>query len=66
MNAVDRRWKSDTPHYPEAVRLVKLVDNLDTPGHLDLKMGGDGDMGETLAYYLDELIDLGMIAIRIL
>lgn len=53
---VNKRWESGTPHHPESIKLHKRVDELDwalLKGTLDLKSGGDGDIGETLMYLLD-------------
>jgi len=65
MSITDERWEEGHPHHVEAEQLIRLVDKLDDECYLDLKMGGDGDLGETLAYYLDELIDRGLIEIKI-
>lgn len=62
---LDERWEQGVEHYPESIALIKLVNDLDTTLALDLKCGGDGDVGETLAYFLDELIDRKIISITI-
>lgn len=65
MSVIENRWEQGIEHYDESVKLIKLIDKLDTECEIDLKMGGDGDIGETLAYFLDELIDRGLIEITI-
>jgi hypothetical protein len=44
-------------HFPESIGLIKAIDKLDGDGALDLKFGGDGDLGETIADFIDELIE---------
>jgi len=61
----DKRWEDGIDHYPESLQLVKLVNKLDKEDSLGLELGGDGDPGETLAYFLDELIQRGKIEIKI-
>lgn len=61
----DDRWESGKSHRPESVQLIALINDLDDELHVGLEMGGDGDIGETLAYFLDELIETGKIEIRI-
>lgn len=62
---VEQRWENGVDHHPEAIGLVKKINKLDTESLLDFKTGGDGDIGETVAYFLDELIDRGIISITI-
>jgi hypothetical protein len=53
-------------HEPESEKLVDLIAQMDFE-HFDdalrIKVGGDGDNGETLAYILDALIENGLIKI---
>lgn len=63
--SIDDRWEQGIEHYTESVELIRLVNKLDKLDSLSLDLGGDGDPGETLAYYLDELIDRGLIEIKI-
>lgn len=58
-------WESGIEHHDESVQLIKLVNKLDTDDSVGLDLGGDGDLGETLAYFLDELINRGVIEIKI-
>lgn len=62
---IDGRWEEGIPHYPEAEQLIRLVDKLDKDDALQLDMGGDGDPGETLAYFLDVLIENDIVEIKI-
>jgi hypothetical protein len=62
---IDRRWEQGIPHYNEVTTLIRHINMLDSQGELDFELGGDGDLGETLAYFLDELIDRGIISITI-
>ena len=63
------RWSEGIDHEPESMALIRLMAELDyrecDGGMADLKVGGDGDNGESLAYLLDELIDRGIITITI-
>lgn len=56
MNPNDR-WEQGVPHHPEAVRLLRAVAKLDKDLALDLEFGGDGDNGETLLYFLSEVME---------
>jgi len=64
---VDVRWKSGVAHHPDSIKLIKLMQQLDVNDKLAdvLKLGGDGDMGEDLAYYLDELIESNVVQLKI-
>ena len=61
----ENRWEQGIEHYTESVELIRLVNKLDKLDSLSLDLGGDGDTGETLAYFLDELIERGVIEIKI-
>jgi hypothetical protein len=65
MPTAGERWEQGIDHYDESIELIRLVNKLDTNDGVGLELGGDGDLGETLAYYLDELIDRGLIEIKI-
>ena len=65
MSIADLRWEEGISHFPESEKLIRLISGLDLDDSLNLKMGGDGDMGETLAYFLDELIETGRIYIEV-
>ena len=64
-DVADDRWEAGTKHNVESVRLVHAIQKLDIKYCLDLKLGGDGDTGETLAYFLDELIDRGVVILAV-
>jgi hypothetical protein len=63
IDVAEVRWENGTDHHEVSEALVRAIANLDVDYTLDLKMGGDGDVGETLAYYIDELIDRGDFSI---
>ena len=63
IDVAEVRWENGTDHHEVSEALVKAIANLDVDYRLDLSMGGDGDVGETLAYYIDELIDRGDFSI---
>lgn len=63
-DVADKRWESGTPHHPQAYALVKALQPLDT-NDMFSELGGDGDCGETLAYYLSELIETGKITVEV-
>lgn len=65
MSITDDRWEQGIDHYDESVKLIRMINQLDTDDSLGLDLGGDGDPGETLAYLLDELIQRGVIEITI-
>lgn len=53
---VNKRWESGTPHHPKSAELMKRMSDLDwelLDGGLDLKCGGDGDIGESIMYLMD-------------
>lgn len=53
---VNKRWEDGTPHHPKSLELMKRLGELDwelCDGHLDLKTGGDGDIGESIMYLMD-------------
>lgn len=54
---IEERWEADTPHHPEAKQIVYALDKI-LP-ELNLKFGGDGDIGEDLLYALSLWIDDG-------
>lgn len=49
----------------ESRKLLYLINELDVDLCLDLKIGGDGDPGEILIDFIDELIKSGRITIII-
>lgn len=56
------RWEKGDPHHPktqELFRFMKAVDDFQDSegGGLDLKCGGDGDIGESLMYLMDAYFD---------
>jgi hypothetical protein len=62
------RWEEGIDNHEESIRLARLIGDVDFEHYSDsfcLKFGGDGDNGETLAYILDDLIDAGLIEIKI-
>lgn len=66
MSVADDRWDRAEEHYDESIELIRLINELDEDSDsLDLRLGGDGDAGEVLAYFLDELIASGKIEITI-
>ncbi len=53
---VNKRWESGTPHHPKSQELMQRISDLDWElcnGALDLKTGGDGDIGESIMYLMD-------------
>lgn len=62
-DVAELRFDAGTAHNPVSLALVKAIQKLDIDDRLDLKLGGDGDLGEDLAYYLDELLDRGEFTI---
>lgn len=63
------RWEDGVDHEPGSIELVRLIMEMDIQ-HLgdrfELKIGGDGDNGEDLAYLLDALIENELIKIEII
>lgn len=57
MGPADRRWEKGLSHHPLSERIVEAVRSVDTDLEADLKIGGDGDFGETIMYLLDEWIE---------
>jgi len=53
----DRRWEQGTPHHMLSTRVIRAIMDMDTHDEAQLKVGGDGDYGETLMYLLDEYIE---------
>jgi hypothetical protein len=50
------RWERGIPHDPRSIEIVEYMQEIDWDecgGALDIKTGGDGDIGETMMYYLD-------------
>lgn len=63
---IDDRWSDGVDHEPESEKLVDLISQMDFEHFGDslcIKLGGDGDNGETLAYILDALIENGLVEI---
>jgi hypothetical protein len=63
---IDDRWSDGVDHEPESEELVRRIadmafDHFDDA--LQLRVGGDGDNGETLAYIIDALIENGLVKI---
>ena len=50
-----QRWENGKPHHPMSISLMKHMIEVDSSNGspLDLKMGGDGDNGETIMYLMD-------------
>lgn len=55
----NERWEAGIPHHKHSISLMEDLQKLDIENDLaiDLKTGGDGDIGETLMYYLDEIFE---------
>lgn len=54
---VNERWEQGIDHDPRSKELLKFMSGYDLKFcdlSLDLKYGGDGDIGETLMYLMDE------------
>ena len=53
------RWESGTDHHPRSEELVRLMRALDEKNgdSLDIKLGGDGDNGETMMFLLDMIFE---------
>ena len=63
---IDDRWSDGVDHEPESEKLVDLISQMDLQHFGDslcIKVGGDGDNGETLAYIIDALIENGLVKI---
>ena len=61
IDATADRWSAGLPHHPDAEKIARTIGNLDFMffgDSFELKFGGDGDSGETLAYILDVYFDL--------
>lgn len=52
---IDERWEKGLDHHPSTHELIEAIGFIEEKNNwpLDLKFGGDGDDGETLAYILD-------------
>lgn len=53
---IEERWEAGVPHHKESIKLFKAIRKIDEDqceGQLDLKAGGDGDLGEELMYRMD-------------
>lgn len=51
-----KRWEQGVPHDSRSKELIRALSELDWEflnGHFDIKVGGDGDNGESLMYLLD-------------
>ena len=54
---IGERWERGIDHDPRSKELLKFMSGYDLKFcdlSLDLKYGGDGDIGETLIYLMDE------------
>lgn len=54
------RWEKGIPHHPRSEELLEFMDKADwllNSGALDLKSGGDGDIGENMMYLMDAFFD---------
>ena len=52
----EERYEEGLDHDDRSVELVKAlqrIDNTYNDGNMDIKLGGDGDIGEDLMYLLD-------------
>ena len=48
---IEERWEKGIAHKPEADKLIRLIKKMDcsmNDGRLDIRCGGDGDIGEDL------------------
>lgn len=55
------RWSAGIEHHPMSEKIVKDLQGIDFMFfgmYFDWKIGGDGDIGETLMYQLDVLFEL--------
>lgn len=51
-----KRWENGIEHHPLSVKLMEWMMDIDINAYGDslcLKIGGDGDNGETLMYLMD-------------
>lgn len=62
--SADDLYEQGIPHHRQSIQLVKLIDGVFP--ELDLEVGGDGDIGETIAYAIDYLINNNKLNIEIL
>jgi hypothetical protein len=51
------RWEQNIPHHSNSVRVKKLIDKIQEKEDHGIKFGGDGDLGETILYILDEYFE---------
>lgn len=54
---LNQRWEEGVEHDPRSKELYDFMDTYDwkfNGGSLDLTSGGDGDIGESLMYLMDE------------
>lgn len=55
------RWEKGIPHHPMSERIIKFMSNVDSEEYdlyLDIKYGGDGDIGEYMMYILDDFFEM--------
>lgn len=52
------RWEKGIDHHWKSKEILKHINMLDVDLELDLKVGGDGDSGESLMYFLDMYFEL--------
>ena len=65
---VECRWSKGIEHEPHVDELIRLIADMDFyhfSDSFEFKVGGDGDNGETLAFILDELVERGLVEIKV-
>ena len=59
-----QRWEKGVPHHPKAVKLARLIGEVDFYHNSDyfrFKFGGDGDNGEFLSSILSEIFERNLL-----
>lgn len=62
---MEARWENGEDQADEARELVRLLHRLDLNCTNMFELGGDGDPGETLVDMLSELVDLGIVSLKV-
>ena len=61
---LEELWENGVSHHKESEQLIRLINKVSP--ELDLEMGGDGDIGENIAFAIDYLINTCKVKIQIL
>jgi hypothetical protein len=60
----DELWEHGIEHHPESYKFIKLINTISPD--LELSLGGDGDIGEQIAFVIDYLINTRQVKLEIL